>query len=189
VLQAGQFQTPEELIKATFADVQAFADGAEQSDDITLLALSFLRSPATGDAVSFSVTMKNQLSEMVGVLAALDQFVAEHQIPAESGKKVKLAFDEFLNNIVSYGFPDGGEHEIDVSVEKFDQRLTITIIDDGVPFNPFQKETPDLDASLEDRQIGGVGIHLVRELMDEVSYRRGVDRNIVTLIKNLSSSA
>jgi sigma-B regulation protein RsbU (phosphoserine phosphatase) len=187
VLEASALPNPEALIKATLADVQAFADGAEQSDDITLLALSFLRSPATGDAVSLKVTMKNQLSEMAGVLTAFDQFATEHQIPVEPAKKVKLAFDELLNNIVSYGFPDGGEHEIHVGVEKFNQRLTITIIDDGVPFNPFQRETPDLEASLEERQIGGLGIHLVRSLMDEVSYKRGVDRNIVTLIKKLST--
>ena len=61
----------------------------------------------------------------------------------------------------------------------------ITISDDGIPFNPFQKASPDLKASLEDRDIGGLGIHLVRELMDSVSYKRGVGRNIVTLVKDL----
>ena len=66
-----------------------------------------------------------------------------------------------------------------------EERLKIMIVDDGVPFNPFQREMPNLGGTLSDRQIGGLGIHIVRQLMDEVFYKRGVDRNTVTLIKHL----
>jgi sigma-B regulation protein RsbU (phosphoserine phosphatase) len=60
-------------------------------------------------------------------------------------------------------------------------------VDDGVPFNPFQSDTPDLGGTLADRQVGGLGIHIVRQLMDDVFYKRGVNRNTVTLIKNLQT--
>jgi sigma-B regulation protein RsbU (phosphoserine phosphatase) len=178
---------PEELIALTLGDIHDFAAGAEQSDDITLLALSFRHTPTTDHAESFNTRIENQLSEVGGVLSAFEDFAKRSQIPSDATQKVKVAFDELLNNIVSYGFPDGAKHLVDVNVERLQDRLKITVTDDGVPFNPFQKGKPDLGGSLADRQIGGLGIHLVRELMDEVSYKRGVDRNVVTLIKHLAS--
>jgi anti-sigma regulatory factor (Ser/Thr protein kinase) len=62
----------------------------------------------------------------------------------------------------------------------------VAIEDDGIPFNPLEKETPDTDLPLEERKIGGLGIHLVRNLMDKVSYQRRVDKNRLTLVKNIS---
>jgi anti-sigma regulatory factor (Ser/Thr protein kinase) len=118
-------------------------------------------------------------------LDAFSEFAERSGISKEVYNKINVAFDELLNNIISYGFPDGGEHEIEVKVEMDAERLKITIVDDGVPFNPFQSETPDLGGTLADRQVGGLGIQIVRQLMDDVFYKRGVNRNTVTLIKNL----
>jgi len=117
--------SPEELISLTLEDIGVFAAGAEQSDDITMLALNFLATPIAGEARSFSLRMKNQLSEVGDVLAAFDGFARETEIPGEATQKVKLAFDELLNNIVSYGFPYGGEHEIDLYLERKEERLKI----------------------------------------------------------------
>ena len=65
------------------------------------------------------------------------------------------------------------------------KRLTVTITDDGVPFNPLSKKAPDIDAPLEDREIGGLGIHLVRNLIDDVTYNRRIGKNVMTLVKDL----
>jgi sigma-B regulation protein RsbU (phosphoserine phosphatase) len=186
VLASREFSGPKETVEAIVQDVQAFAAGAEQSDDITLLLLSFLKAPTASEVKRFSRKMSNDLSAIGSVLEAFNSFAEESGIPPDITRQVKVVFDELLNNIVSYGFPAGGDHDIILVVERLDQRLTIFITDDGMPFNPFQElETPDLDASLEDREIGGLGVHLVRKLMDEVSYKRGVDKNIVTVIKYL----
>jgi sigma-B regulation protein RsbU (phosphoserine phosphatase) len=120
-------------------------------------------------------------------LNAFSEFAERSGVSKEAYNKINVAFDELLNNIISYGFPDGGEHEIEVKAERDAERLKITIVDDGVPFNPFQSDTPDLGGTLADRQVGGLGIHIVRQLMDDVFYKRGVNRNTVTLIKNLQT--
>jgi sigma-B regulation protein RsbU (phosphoserine phosphatase) len=69
-------------------------------------------------------------------------------------------------------------------VELRGERMVISITDDGVPFNPFKKDPPDTMLSLEEREIGGLGIHIVKNLMDEYNYKRNVDKNIITLVKH-----
>jgi anti-sigma regulatory factor (Ser/Thr protein kinase) len=94
-----------------------------------------------------------------------------------------------LNNIISYAYRDDDDHHIDIKAELSGEQLTISIMDDGIPFNPFGVETPDTGLSLEDRKIGGVGVHLVRNFMDKVSYQRRIDNNVITLTKNLNENS
>ena len=94
-----------------------------------------------------------------------------------------MVFDEILNNIMSYADTDHDEHEIEIKLEHTGKRLVISIVDDGVPFNPFAAAMPDTRLSVEDRSIGGLGIHLVRNVMDECSYQRRIDKNVVILVK------
>mgnify|MGYP001817526528 FL=1 len=184
-LQDEKFIDPKDLVTRVVQSVGDFAEGAEQSDDITLLAVSASALQDSNAAESFTKCIVNQLEEVGVVLDAFSEFAERSGVSKEAYNKINVAFDELLNNIISYGFPDGGEHEIEVKAERDAERLKITIVDDGVPFNPFQREMPNLGGTLSDRQIGGLGIHLVRQLMDEVFYKRGVDRNTVTLIKHL----
>lgn len=94
-----------------------------------------------------------------------------------------MVFDEMLNNIISYAFRQDKEHEIEIKIELTTNRLTMIISDDGVPFNPFGIKAPDIDLPLDQRKIGGLGLHLVRNVMDEVSYQRKIEKNVVTLTK------
>jgi len=101
-----------------------------------------------------------------------------------------MACDELLNNVISYGYEEEAEHEIGITMTMIPDRVTIVITDDGRPFNPFNKLAPDTTSSLEDREIGGLGIHLVRNLMSKVAYRREegtVAKNIITLVKCINS--
>jgi sigma-B regulation protein RsbU (phosphoserine phosphatase) len=176
---------PETLAQRVRSDIDTFAMGAEQADDITMLALAFQGIPGAGKSQVFTMTIANDLDRVGDVLQAFDTFAQETGLPPAATQKVKLAFDELLNNSISYGFPHGGEHELEVGVEVLNDRLKVQVVDDGIPFNPFLRVMPDLGSTLAQRQIGGVGIHLVRELMDEVAYKRGVGKNIVTLTKRL----
>ena len=98
--------------------------------------------------------------------------------------QVKLVLEEVIVNIVNYGYEERGGHKIDVHLISEPDTLTIKIADDGRAFDPLnQAPTPDVDASLEDRPIGGLGVYLVQTLMDEAHYRREQDRNHLTLIK------
>jgi sigma-B regulation protein RsbU (phosphoserine phosphatase) len=102
---------------------------------------------------------------------------------------VNLVLDELLNNVISYAFADEADHDIGVTFELSGDRLSVTISDDGSPFNPFAGSPPNTGLSIEEREIGGLGIHLVRSMMDEVSYNRRTDRNVVILVKYMDDQS
>ena len=119
------------------------------------------------------------------VIGAFESFSEKSKIPIPIAMRFNLVFDDLLNNIVSYAFPEGGKHEIRIHAEKSDNNILLTVEDDGIPFNPFAQTEADTSLSLEDREIGGLGIHLIKNIMDEVSYRRQKNHNVVTLIMKL----
>jgi sigma-B regulation protein RsbU (phosphoserine phosphatase) len=86
-------------------------------------------------------------------------------------------------NVINYAYPDGVIGDIDITAEVEDGTITFTIVDGGVAFDPTAKSDPDLTLAAEDRPIGGLGIHLVRQLMDSIGYERKDDKNILTLTK------
>ena len=133
-----------------------------------------------------SVVIRNDLKEIKTVMTAFEVFAEQNDIPMPVIMKFKIIFDELLNNIVSYGYDDEGDHEVDVKMELLGKRLTVTVSDDGIPFDPLSKETPDIEALIEDREMGGLGIHNIRALTDEVIYQRRIDRNILTMVKNIN---
>jgi anti-sigma regulatory factor (Ser/Thr protein kinase) len=98
---------------------------------------------------------------------------------------LKLALGEILTNIISYGYTDGGEHEIRVSLGTEAGAVTVAVEDDGQPFNPLEAPEPDTSLPLEERAIGGMGIHLVRKLMDGLEYHRREGKNLLILKKHL----
>ena len=93
--------------------------------------------------------------------------------------------DEVLANIVAYFFDDDEEHEIILFVEMTNDRVVITVPDDGTPFKPRSGSELDLTVALQERKIGGLGIHLVKNVMDEVRYDRQANRNVVSAVKYL----
>ena len=131
------------------------------------------------------LTVKNQYIEIDRVNGEFNTFAEKCRLSDSIRRKVNLVFDELLNNIISYAFQDEEEHHIGIRVEHSVDKLNITISDDGSPFNIFNKPPPQTDLKLEDRPIGGMGIHLVRSVMDDYYYRRENGKNISTLIKNL----
>ena len=177
----------QDWVSSLIESVSKFADGAEQSDDITILALRYETEPVEKQRDVFAITIQNDLKQIDTVVAGLEQFAEGKTIQPGVLQKLCIAFDELLNNIISYGYEDSASHEISVEVDYNDDELAVTIKDDGIPFNPFLGEDPDISLSVEDRDIGGLGIHLVKQMMDEVSYTRATDMNIVRLIKNTSA--
>ncbi len=135
---------------------------------------------------AIEIKVKNRKSDISRVQQQFNAFAEENSIAKPDTRKVNVALDELLTNIASYAHPDGGEHDVEIGIELTDDRLTISIQDGGVPFNPFDAEPPDTTLSLEEREIGGLGIHLVPNLVDEADYERRLDKNVVTLIKRLA---
>jgi serine/threonine-protein kinase RsbW len=127
----------------------------------------------------------NDIAEIERVTALIETFGARHKLPEAIVFHIKLAFDEVLTNIISYGFVDGGRHKITASIGLDGDRLEAEIIDDGVAFDPLSKPSPDLGLSAEERDIGGLGIHFIRSVMDRVDYHRSDGRNHFKMVKNV----
>ena len=122
----------------------------------------------------------NDLANLPRVAADLEAFCGRHGVPYRDVNRFNLALEEVLTNVISYGFPDGGRHEIDVAIRHRNGALQATVSDDGVAFDPLAQPAPDISAPVEHRTVGGLGIHLVRELSETIDYRRDGGRNVLS---------
>ncbi|MDX2032068.1 MAG: ATP-binding protein [Blastocatellia bacterium] len=129
------------------------------------------------------LTIRNDLAEIARISERIDDFIAGHGLPAKLAFELNLALDELLTNVISYGYDDPGPHDIEVRCALADDVITLEMEDDGRAFDPFDAPPPDLTASIEDRSIGGLGVHLIRNLMTHTEYQRRDGRNVVILKK------
>jgi serine/threonine-protein kinase RsbW len=129
------------------------------------------------DSLSFAVV--NDLSEIPRVAERVEEFCVARKISGKIIYRFNLSLDEVLTNIISHGLTQG-RHEIAVSVALQDGHLVADVSDDGPAFDPLSAPAPDIRAPIEERKIGGLGIHLLRTLMDAVEYRRADGRNHLT---------
>jgi anti-sigma regulatory factor (Ser/Thr protein kinase) len=106
-------------------------------------------------------------------------------VPSRTLYAVNLALDELVTNTVLYGFDDTSGQEVMVRIATAGSELVASVCDRGKPFDPLQVKPPDLSAPLEERELGGLGIHLVRSLMDHVSYARENNQNVLTVRKKI----
>ncbi len=134
-----------------------------------------------------TVRIENDLSEIAKVDETLDDFAEQFGVPPAIAATFHIIFDDLLNNVISYGFSDEQRHFIDISLELTESSLIVSIADDGVPFNPLAETAPDTTLSIEDRPIGGLGIHIVVNMVDDISYQRTADKNVLTLTKSFQS--
>jgi anti-sigma regulatory factor (Ser/Thr protein kinase) len=138
------------------------------------------------DSGELTVRLANRLEEIGRLAAAVEAFGAAHQIPDGVVFAFNLSLDEVVTNIISYAFTDVQEHAIDVRLWLVGNVLQAEVIDSGRPFNPIDVPAPDLEAPIEERRIGGLGVHIVREMMDSLEYAREGGRNILRLSKRVS---
>jgi serine/threonine-protein kinase RsbW len=133
--------------------------------------------------------LKNDLAEIQLLAEAVELFWEEKELPQKALFQVNLALDELLTNTISYGYPEGGEYALLVRLTLEEEKdLIIEIRDDGFPFNPLEREEPDISQDIEERPIGGLGIHLVRQMMDEIEYRWEDDHNVLVMKKHIKLS-
>lgn len=132
-------------------------------------------------------TVKNNLEEIQTANEKVDAFGEQNGLSPKLLYSVNVSIDEVITNIISYGFDDDGEHDIEIVLSLEDDTLKVTVSDDGKEFNPLEKEDPDVTQDLEDREIGGLGIFFVKNFMDELSYGYENGKNILLMKKNTSS--
>ena len=115
----------------------------------------------------------------------VEEFCTRFNVPVFAINDVNLCLDELLSNTISYGYPDSGTGTIRVRLDYLPGHLRVQIHDDAAPFNPVEADPPNLTGSVQTRKVGGVGIHFVKELMDDIVYRRVGKENRLTLTKNI----
>jgi anti-sigma regulatory factor (Ser/Thr protein kinase) len=128
-----------------------------------------------------SFTLRNQRSEIARMLALLEAFCQTHDISDDDLFSLRLVLDEAVINVIVHGYDDTAEHEIHVSLILDGALLTIRIDDDGVAYNPLDAPAPRFDLPIEQRRIGGLGVHIMKTLARSVEYRRENDRNHLTI--------
>jgi len=132
--------------------------------------------------------LRNNPAERRRLACWVADFVQRAQLPATVGGAIDLALEECVTNIFSYAWKDEREHWATIRFAASDSEARIEIEDDGREFNPLAAPPVDVTQSLEARPVGGLGVHMVRQLMDAVEYRRENGRNILTLIKRIAGS-
>ena len=160
--------SPRHMINAMQASVEAYREGAEQSDDLTMLVVRY-QTPA--------LMMRNDIEQ----IPTLAEWLEGLGIPEELNMPVNLALEEIVSNVMLYAYP----HSSGRVMVEYTAPLIFTVSDNGIPFDPTKQKEADITLSAEERQIGGLGIHLVRQIMDEVKYERVEDKNVLTLIKHI----
>lgn len=136
--------------------------------------------------MQLALEIKNNPGEIEKLAARVEEFCQSANIPFKSIFEINLSLDELITNTISYGYPGGGEHWIQVQLSYGQGCLEIRLTDDGTAFNPLEAPPPPLDQPLEDRPIGGLGVHLVRTYMDEIDYQREQGKNKLLLRKKIS---
>lgn len=136
-----------------------------------------------------ALTVRNDTAELVRLNTFLSEFWSENRLPEDLSMDVTLALEEVFLNVIQHGYSDAAEHEILVRLALETGAVALTVEDDGVPFNPLDLPPPDVNLPVEQRQIGGLGIHLVRRVMDGVEYFRVGGHNRLVMRKRLSGAA
>ena len=135
-------------------------------------------------APALLLTLKNDLSELARIAKAIEAHGESRGWPVKWILNLNLSLDELITNTVSYGYQDTDEHEIRVTLADQSGSLVVVLEDDGIAFDPFTAApAPDLEASVEERRIGGLGVYFVKTLMDEATYQRLDSHNRITLIQ------
>ena len=160
--------SPRKMVQAMKASVEAFREGADQSDDLTMLVVRY-QTPA--------LMMRNDIEQ----IPTLSEWIEGLGIPDELSMPINLALEEIVSNVMLYAYP----HSSGRVLVEYTAPLIFTITDSGIPFDPTKQKEADITLSAEEREIGGLGIHLVRQIMDEVIYERVEDKNVLTLIKHI----
>jgi anti-sigma regulatory factor (Ser/Thr protein kinase) len=131
----------------------------------------------------------NQMEQLEDLADRVEEFAAEHDLSPKTIFQIKLCVEEIFVNIVSYAFPDcDEERNIRISLNWESGVLTMRIEDDGVPFNPLEFDPPDVQTPLEDRPSGGLGLHLTKNMMNEMHYTRSGGKNILIMKKTIDSA-
>ena len=170
----------EEMQKA----ISVFVGNAPQSDDITMFIIHYLNE-ATPDASERHLLIHNDIQQIPQLADFVETIAAEKHLDHSLTLNLNLALEEAVTNVIMYAYPEGTDGLVDIEAIIRKDSLSFVISDSGKAFDPTAQPDADISLSAENRPVGGLGIYLVRNIMDSVSYERKNGKNILTMTKNI----
>lgn len=175
---------PKELLESLKNNIDEFVGEAPQFDDITMLIFDY--KPQDGGDVMVSKTFPAKIEMLGEVISFVEEKLEIHECAMKTQTAICVAVEEIFVNIANYAYGDGvGDVTISIGFDEESRMATFRISDKGVPFNPLNKPDPDTTLSVEEREIGGLGIYITKKTMDEVNYTFENEENILTMIKKI----
>ena len=188
-LSHGQ-QEPRQLIAQMTDAVHQFVGDAEQSDDLTMMAIQYIRQQSDV-RMRKSLVLPCDLQEVPKLNAFVEEVCQSVGFDEPTAMSIKVAVEEAVVNVMKYAYPpsfggnEGDHRDVTIEAASNDVRLKFTIIDCGQPFDPTVQSEVDTTLSANERKIGGLGIHIIRQNMDSINYERIDNLNVLTLRKKL----
>ena len=170
-------------LNATRAAVNEFAGEAPQNDDLTVLVVRYLATPVKQER---HLILHNDIQQIPQLADFMETIAEEKHLSQNDTMSLNLALEEAVTNVILYAYPDGSDGLVDIEAILREHLLEFVITDSGFPFDPTSVPEADITLLADERSIGGLGIHLVRQIMDEVRYQRLENKNVLTLIKYLT---
>jgi sigma-B regulation protein RsbU (phosphoserine phosphatase) len=177
---------PAALMNALYQQAVEFADGARQSDDLTMLAIHYHR-PEESVVLHETQLLTNDVKQVPQLNQFIQSVSGKLNLDRSLTSQLMLAVEEAVVNVMSYAYPLGTKGDITIEARATDQWLKFIITDEGKAFDPTQNTKADTTLNAEDRPIGGLGILLVQQLMDTINYERIDGKNVLTLKKNIQT--
>lgn len=181
---ANQQHEPRQLIDQMTVAVHEFVAGAEQSDDLTMMAIQYTKQQRDV-RLRKSIVLPNDIEEVPKLNAFVEEVCETVGFSPSTAMQINLAIEEAVVNVMNYAYPPHTYGDVTIEAQSDDLRVKFTIIDSGTPFDPTVQGEVDTTLSVKDRPIGGLGIHLVRQIMDSINYERLDELNVLTLRKKL----
>ena len=179
--------TPTQFIEDMSEAVHAFVGEAEQSDDLTMLAIKYTKSDSN-EGYEHSITLQNDIQQVPELATFVEEVCEAVGFDMATTMQMNLAMEEAVVNVMNYAYPPNTQGDIYITAQANDVRLKFIIADNGKPFDPTAQAEANITLSAEERPIGGLGIFLVRQIMDSINYEHLNGQNILTLRKRLATA-
>ena len=160
--------------------VSLFVGDAPQSDDLTMLFIHYL-----GQDAPRRLVLHNDIQQLSRLQEFIEEIGEAKGLDSGTVSQINLALEEAVTNVILYAYPEGTDGLVEIEARAGEKALEFVITDEGAPFDPTTRKDADIHASLENRPIGGLGIHLIRHIMDSVRYERANGKNILTITKKI----
>jgi len=178
--------TPEQLCTAVNDDVDKFVGTASQFDDITMLCIDYKKAEDTVSNTKNEITVSAQIDSIPVITEFAEGMLTEAGCDMKTITQINIAVDEIVSNIARYAYaPDVGDVTVEVDITKHPKAVSVTFTDSGKPYDPLKEEDPDITLCADERELGGLGIYVVKKSMDEMHYEYADGKNILTIVKKL----